>query len=300
MTDEDMRTTAPMLFHFDGPGVESNSMKVQVLAPSLIALNKLICELNSELSQGETNVQLYVSAFKPGSFGIELLLDTSIINQVKDFFTSPGVSALLNAHDLVGIILEIFVLKKWLKGRKPEFVKDAPDNDKKVELHSKNETLIVDKRTYNIYFNNSEIHEEMDKVAAPLEADGINEIKLSSASVTFSLDKQEYKNFIAGDDSKEFSENTLKNVVLLLKAPYFERDRKWKFQMGDQLLFATIDDVDFMDRVLRGNENFSTGDFLVADLLMKQSIENNKIITSYSVQKVMEHKKAPRQLTIPM
>lgn len=300
MTAKNMRTTALMLFHFDGPGVESNAMKVQVLAPSLIALNKLICDLNALLSKGESNVQLYVNAFKPGSFGIELLLDASIVNQVKDFFTSSGITAVLNIHSLIHVIIEIFLLKKWLEGKKPDVIKDVPDDDKKVEIRIANNSLIINKNTFNIYFENTEIHEEMEKVVAPLETDGINEIKLSSSEEIFALSKEEYKSFVGGDASKEFSENTLRNIVLLVKAPYFELGRKWKVQMGDQLIFVAISDDKFMSDVLEGKENFSTGDVLVVDLMISQSIENNKIITSYNVLNVLEHKKAPRQLTIPL
>ncbi len=133
-----------------------------------------------------------------------------------------------------------------------------------------------------------------------MEADAINEIQLSSTQETFTMDKKENKSFIGGVSPKKFSENTLRNVALLLKVPYFEKDRKWKFQMGDLYFFATIKDEDFMNSVLDGKENFSTGDVLVVDLLISQSIENNKIITSYIVQKVLEHKKAPKQLTFPM
>ncbi len=133
-----------------------------------------------------------------------------------------------------------------------------------------------------------------------MEADAINEIQLSSTQETFTMDKQENKSFIGGVSPKKFSENTLRNVALLLKVLYFEKDRKWKFQMGDLYFFATIKDEDFMNSVLDGKENLSTGDLLVVDLLISQSIENNKIITSYIVQKVLEHKKAPKQLTFPM
>ena len=132
-----------------------------------------------------------------------------------------------------------------------------------------------------------------------MEADAINEIQLSSTQETFTMDKKENKSFIGGVSPKKFSENTLRNVALLLKVPYFEKDRKWKFQMGDLYFFATIKDED-LNSVLDGKENFSTGDVLVVDLLISQSIENNKIITSYIVQKVLEHKKAPKQLTFPM
>ena len=133
-----------------------------------------------------------------------------------------------------------------------------------------------------------------------MEADAINEIQLSSTQETFTMDKKENKSFIGGVSPKKFSENTLRNVALLLKVLYFEKDRKWKFQMGDLYFFATIKDEDFMNSVLDGKENLSTGDLLVVDLLISQSIENNKIITSYIVQKVLEHKKAPKQLTFPM
>lgn len=73
-----------------------------------------------------------------------------------------------------------------------------------------------------------------------------------------------------------------------------------KFSNGRSILFATIKDEDFVNSVLDGKEDLSAGEFLVVDLLISQSIENNKIITSYIVQKVLEHKKAPKQLTFPM
>ena len=55
-----------------------------------------------------------------------------------------------------------------------------------------------------------------------------------------------------------------------------------------------------MNQVLSGDETFATGDALVADIVMTQSIENNKIVTSYKVIKVIEHKNAPRQLSMPL
>lgn len=64
------------------------------------------------------------------------------------------------------------------------------------------------------------------KVLVSLEADRLNEIQLSSTQEAFSMDKKEHKSFIEDDSPKQFSENTLRNVALLLKTPYFEKDRK--------------------------------------------------------------------------
>lgn len=104
--------------------------------------------------------------------------------------------------------------------------------------------------------------------------------------------------FIADPEDKDFSENILQNVALLLKSPYFEKDEKWKVLMGDQSIFVSIEDVAFMNQVLSRDETFATGDALVADIVMTQSIENNKIVTSYKVTKVLEHKNSLQQLSM--
>lgn len=297
-----MRSSTPMRLHFEGSDLDSHQMKVQELAPSLVALNKLVKTLSDNIYGNKASAQLYIKAFKPGSFGIDLLLDTSILEQVRDLLTCNTTSAFINAHEIIQIMLELFVLKRWLAGRKPDLIEEKIDKDDehKVKIIIKEEKLVVDHRTYNLYFHHPEIRDDLNSVASPLASAGVDKMQLSSTRSEFVLSRNDYQSFIADPENKDFSENILQNVALLLKSPYFEKDKKWKVLMGDQSIFVSIEDVAFMNQVLSGDETFATGDALVADIVMTQSIENNKIVTSYKVIKVIEHKNAPRQLSMPL
>ena len=298
--DNDMRSSTPMRLHFEGSDLNSHQMRVQEIAPSLIALNKLIKSLNDNIYGNKATAQLYIKAFKPGSFGIELILDTSILEQVKDILTCNTISAFINAHDIIQILLELFFLKRWLAGRKPDLIEETvgKEDERKVEITINQKKIVVDYRTYNLYFSHPEIREDLNGVANPLASEGVDEMQLSSTKKEFVLSKNDYQSFIANPESEDFSENSLQNVALLLKSPYFEKDKKWKVLMGDQSVFVSIEDEDFMKKVLSGDEEFATGDVLVVDIVMTQSIDSNKILTSYKVTKVVEHKKAPQQLSI--
>ena len=139
-----MRSSTPMRLHFEGSDLDSHQMKVQELAPSLVALNKLVKTLNDNIYGNKASAQLYIKAFKPGSFGIDLLLDTSILEQVKDLLTCNTTSAFINAHEIIQIMLELFVLKRWLAGRKPDLIEEKIDKDDehKVKIIIKEEKLL--------------------------------------------------------------------------------------------------------------------------------------------------------------
>lgn len=294
---EEMRCKVPLKLHFDGPAVDSHTMRVQELAPAMLALNGLIQEVNTIANNNTSNVQLYVKAFKPGSFGIELFLDTSLLSQLVDFFSGDYVTAFANVRTLVECLFEILLLKKWLGGRKPDHTKELEDN--KVEIILDGKKLTVEAKTFNAYFNNPEISEYVNKVVSPLGSTGIDQVELSSANNVFRLTKAEYKSFVSSPDSQEFSENLLRNIVLQVKSPYFVENKKWKVQMGNQLIHVSIADPEFMNKVLSAEEAFTTGDVLVADVALTQTIEQNKVSNHYKVVKVIEHKKRPQQLSMP-
>lgn len=291
-----------MRLHFAGSALDSHQMSVRELAPSLIALNKLIKSLNDDIHGDKAAAQLQVKTLKPGSFGLDLLLDTGFLEQVKDLLTCNTTSAFMNAHEIIQIMLELFVLKRWLAGRKPYLIEEKNDKDDehKVKIIIKEEKLVVDHRTYNLYFHHPEIRDDLNSVASPLASAGVDKMQLSSTRSEFVLTRNDYQSFIADPENKDFSENILQSVALLLKSPYFEKDKKWKVLMGDQSIFVSIEDEDFMNKVLFGEETFATGDALVADIVMTQSIENNKIVTSYKVTKVLKHKNSPGQLSLSL
>ncbi len=56
-------------------------------------------------------------------------------------------------------------------------------------------------------------------------------------------------------DDEEISTNIL-TMVLIIESPVFKKDNKWRFNTGGNSFYATVDDVDFLNRVEAGSELF--------------------------------------------
>ena len=74
---------------------------------------------------------------------------------------------------------------------------------------------------------------------------------------------------------------------------------KWKVKIGEQLsVFVSISDCEFLAAINRGEERFGKGDVLFVELETTQTLANGKIIVSYDIQKVLDHKTSAEQLSL--
>lgn len=109
-------------FTYRGSAVQ-NEMEIKELSYALIAIGDLLEECDKILNQNKTSVQVKVKgSFKSGSFLVDFEIVQKTMEQIKDFFTSSEVQAVVNAKEIIGLLIGaggLFYLLKKLKGEQP-------------------------------------------------------------------------------------------------------------------------------------------------------------------------------------
>src|SRR5687768_10202912 len=87
---------------YDGPALADGTMPVRDLAPALLALGNVFASASKVLYPDQEPVALSIKATNDGSFLVRLILEwKEELDGVVDFFTSEGVTALVNLKSLV-------------------------------------------------------------------------------------------------------------------------------------------------------------------------------------------------------
>jgi hypothetical protein len=79
----------------------------------------------------------------------------------------------------------------------------------------------------------------------------------------------------------------------------FKEDNKWRLSDGAATISATIADADFLKAVDENLESFSKGDVLMCEVLVRQWQTRGGAKTDFEVVKVLEHRRAARQIALP-
>ncbi len=292
MDQKDMKSSTPMLLVYDGPALETHKIPVEILAQSLTALNRLAEETNKIIFNDKSRVSLSVTTFKKGSFGVELVLDSSIFEAVVDALSGKTATAVANGITIVSCLLEIFALRKWLYGREITKVEPVPGKDQK-KIYVNNTSIVVNNTTFVVYQAPAVKRDCVDFVS-PLTAEGISSLKLSDAKNVFELNENEVAGFLKEPDEQLLTENNV-SVLVQVDSPNFKQDRKWRVTYNGQSIMVTVSDEDFLARVERHEETFGSGDILSCDMTIKQMLKDGTLSSSYEITKVKEHKVPPYQ-----
>ena len=78
----------------------------------------------------------------------------------------------------------------------------------------------------------------------------------------------------------------------------FKEDNKWRLSDGTGTISAKIADIEFLRRINANQVSFSKGDTLICDISTTQIIGPEKIATTHIVERVVEHRPAPKQLDL--
>lgn len=216
-----MRSSTPVLLIYEGPAVDDHKMPVEILAKSLTALNRLASTINKKLFSDKTQVSLSVTAFKKGSFGVELVLDSAKLQAVIDVLNGKTVTATVNGIAIVACLLEFLKFKKWIAGREITRIENIPDKEQ-VFIFVHNESITINNNTFAVYQEPSAKRDGNDFVA-PLAEKGISDIRLSDTKTVFNLNETEMPNFTAEPDEPVMTEKS---------CPCSRTSRRAEFQTG--------------------------------------------------------------------
>lgn len=235
------KSTYSFKLKYEGAALDGHVMKVDDLAPSLLALSSVIGILNRQTNGSDINVELSVDAkFECGSFGILLSLCQDFGSQITDFLIGDVANGICNAKTLIECLIEIVMLKKWLQGSKPDSVV-VSENKQQVTIVYKNEVNVVNVISYNGYMN-QECNTACSKLANPLNENGIDRLLLNyDAEKSETISKEDLAGFQTSAPEKILSTNTMRAVVQV-ESPSFKDGNKWKVSLGERnSLFAKIE-----------------------------------------------------------
>jgi len=275
---------------------DSHDIDANTLIGSLLHLSTLIQEVNRELNTGR-KVNVKIQATEKGSFIVHLVIETTVLENLKNLLSNETVQY---AAGIVTVVGGLFGLAKLLKGEKAEIVEN---NGNKVTIkNNKGAVTIVNVNTLDLYNTNTVVRNSISQNFKVLEAD--DSIK------GFSLKDQEDKDLVnipaedfpvlaeSASMENNISDRSIKREVMLnINKIVFDDNQKWDFYYDGNKISAKIEDVKFREMIDKG-ERFAKGDSLRAEIEIYQVFDssvNSYINKSYKVVTILEHIPRPDQ-----
>ncbi|WP_408736870.1 hypothetical protein, partial [Acetobacter pomorum] len=79
----------------------------------------------------------------------------------------------------------------------------------------------------------------------------------------------------------------------------FSEDGKWKLNDGQNIVWASIEDQEFLEAVDKNEISFAKGDILLCRVLVQQWQTDQGLKSETKILKVLEHRSAARQISLP-
>ena len=276
-----------------------NEVDASTLGYSLLNITTLVQEVNQDAAP-DRKIEIKVKANQPGSFLVHLGLEPAASNALLDWMSPEGVALAGGAALLIlKIVVELFKLRKELKGEKP---KEVIQREDEYEIRTgDNASIIVDKRTYNSYFNNPKINEALSKTFKTLEADpSITAFEITDVqeSPLFEADREDFRGMALSTSVPQAqTKSIVEETQVYIVKPSFERSLKWDVVYRGIRTPVAMKDEGFLNRIDSG-EKFAKGDILAVDMRIEQVLDpsiGTYVNKAYEIIRVREHIPRPEQ-----
>jgi len=271
---------------FDG---QQHQVDANVLVSSLIHTTSVVQEVNKYLNSGK-KIEIKVKALEKGSFFCHIELIETALDSLKNLLTKDNAEI---GAAIVGTVVGLIEVKKFLKGKKP--IEVQQQGDKTKIINKDGNVLIIENATFNIYENSSVVKDALAQNFDALNNDPAItgfEITDKYEKTLVRVDKSEFadlskKNEEVEEGERKIIEAATVNVVRVA----FEENLKWDFYYRGIKITARIVDPNFYELIDKG-EAFAKGDVLEIELQINQKFDesvNTFVTKSYQVNKIVRH-----------
>lgn len=288
---------------YNGWALESHSMDVRQLAPSLLALADLFSIAHAELGPTLTPPPaLEVTAQRGGSFIVDMWLAAQESgDDLINILNGPRVSAAGAALGLGGpVVIAIrWLVNRFRKGR--EQVSQVEPG--MVRVLWPDGTLLEAPVAAQRLVERMDFSRTAAQVFEPLRKDGVEGIELRTpgrGKARVQVTREDLRAFNSlPEDDEVLSDNTRLVTVSIVNLP-LRSHHKWKVDDSTATFWANLEDQGFLARMEAGIERFGVGDRLHVQMRDRQlRTAENGITVDHTIQKVIKHWSLPPPEELP-
>ena len=284
---------------YDGPDLRDHLMDVRDLAPALLSASQLIERANCLLNGDRVTIKLEVRALQAGSFEIWLELSQSLYDQAARFLSGDLIESALNLKEILfGGGISLWVLYKFLKGRKPDRLEQLDADSVRITIDGKSQVFPL--KLLRLY-EDMAIRKAVEDMLQPLEKEGIDSFVVRSGNDAVALTTKDeriyFASFPEGYSDDLLSDREYEGVFAIISIA-FKDDNKWRLSDGLSTFNAAICDKSFLERVDMRREAFYKGDLLRCQIRTRQWDTEKGLKTEHEVIRVIEHIQSGTQLKL--
>ncbi|REE74373.1 hypothetical protein C8E05_3808 [Rhodococcus wratislaviensis] len=279
---------------FDGPALDEHRMDVRELAPALLALADAFQTAQTVVAPDARRANLEITASREGSFAVDLVLNSNLIDQALNLLGGRHVTAAANGGGLLGLVLLAVNGIKWLRNR-TYTSQDIGDGTVRITT-ADGDSITLPAESISLVQSN-DFRQATQRFTAPLNSEGITSVSIGGPNFPpLMIDQSDLPAFNpSAGDLTVVSDNTIEQVVTVDSVP-FRETLQWRLNDGSTNFTATMQDAAFRDRIRRRDVQFGEGDKLRAEIRTIQTMDTNGTLTTQrTIERVIEHLPGPVQ-----
>ena len=270
-------------------------MRIDDMAPSLMAISRVFKLINLEVNQGAMDTSVSVKGTKDGSFRVSLEV---FVTNIKDMLANLG-GEVTGAASLVTLASTIVKLIQFVAGRRYK-ASEAEAGFMEIQIEAadgKTASMKIPANAHDLS-QSSPIVDTFINAFSPVRQEGVDSIEIDETgdgrSVVKVVESDIGKFFPLGADGTGVAEVSRRSYVTdcTIVRLSFKKDTKWRLQGGNIEFSASMEDTAFMSQV-ENNRQFSRGDVLTCEIEQTETLTNGKMTAEHAIRKVQRHTQAP-------
>lgn len=269
--------------------MESGSMDVYEASGNMVAFSDFVVLAAKAQFGNDVEVRAEVAGFDKGSFVTDIVFQVS--GAAATIYSAATTESLWKA------IHGAIELWKFLRGRPPKQV--APAVHQNITVTNNDGQIIqISMPSFTIVMSEKGSATVGKFIHQALERPGMDAVEIAGDKncTPVRISQSESKYFVPVAPSETVTD-VIVRMHLIIEAPVFKEDNKWRFSDGQQSFFANVEDEEFLGRVNTG-ERFGKGDILSADVRINQQQSGLRLSAERTIVKVHAHMAGPAQMEL--